>query len=126
MQVVLFGGPYDGTTLYHNDINLYAHKWESFGVQKFLLLPPFQDWKAVRDGDLPKGGPYSGNLVVYEAYEVAGRFEGKLDVDAKAAEGGKEFRFSDFDWMPGKPMGIAEYYCDSQDELRSRLSDVID
>jgi len=58
------GGPYDGIELDHNDINLYT-AFTLIGIRKFLLMPPFDKWDAVRRGEIDKNADF-GKRLVYE------------------------------------------------------------
>lgn len=56
MTVTLTGGPYDGTVIDHNGMNLYA-RFVTAGMRKFLLMPARDRWDLVREsGDKSQGG----------------------------------------------------------------------
>ncbi len=59
------GGPYDGTELDHNDINLYA-KIMPVGVRNFVALPAFQNWDAVRRSEIDADKAFDKSSPFYE------------------------------------------------------------
>lgn len=80
MNAILHGGPYDGTALDHNDINLYT-RFVPVGIRKFVLMPPVESWEAVRRGDVDKDGPFDGQCPIYELIRTPSEMEGRYDAD---------------------------------------------
>jgi len=80
MEALLNDGPYDGTDLDHNDVNLYT-QFVPIGGRKFLIMPPRDKWDAVRHGDLPKGGPFDGVCPIYELVRTTAGMMGMYDPD---------------------------------------------
>jgi hypothetical protein len=80
MSAILRGGPYDGTSLNHNDINLYT-RLISVGVREFISLPPPDQWDAVRLGEIEKTGPFKGNCHLYELVRTPEGVVGRYDLD---------------------------------------------
>ncbi len=80
MDAILFDGPYDGTELDHNDVNLYT-QFTPVGSRKFLIMPPRDKWDAVRRGEIPKGGPFDGICPIYELVRTTAGMEGVYDRD---------------------------------------------
>lgn len=79
MNAVLYGGPYDGTAVDQNDINLYT-KYVPVGIRKFVVMPPIDDWDAVRRGDLNRNGPFEGQSSIYELIRTPDGIEGRHDL----------------------------------------------
>ena len=80
MQSMLHGGPYDGIVLDHHDINLYT-QFMPIGIRKFVLMPPLNEWDAVRRGDKEKSGPFDGACPMYELIRTLQGVEGRFDAD---------------------------------------------
>jgi len=80
MKAILNDGPYDGTELDHNDINLYTTFWP-VGVRQFIIMPPPSDWDAVRQDQKDKSGPFEGSRPIYELIRTGGTIEGRFDCD---------------------------------------------
>ena len=80
MNAILIGGLYDGITLDHNDVKLYA-RFCPVGVRKFIALPPRPNWGPVRRGDLGKDGPFTDERSVYELVRIPVGTEGQYDAD---------------------------------------------
>lgn len=81
MKAEFRGGPYDGITLDHNDLNLYG-EIAHFGYRSFVLLPPRDQWDAIKRGELesppPPEYPYERIRTqggVYFQYAGDGAFE---------------------------------------------------
>jgi hypothetical protein len=91
MQAMLHGGPYDGITLDHNDINLYT-RFLPVGIRKFVLMPPLKDWDAVRRGDKDKDGQFDDACPIYELVRTTQGIEGRYDADGSIfAEASREY-----------------------------------
>jgi hypothetical protein len=82
MQATLHGGPYDGIVLDHHDINLYT-RFVPVGIHKFVLMPPLNDWDAVRNGDKEKDGQFEETCPIYELVRTAQGMDGRFDVDGR-------------------------------------------
>jgi hypothetical protein len=65
VKAKVIGGPYDGTELDANDVNLYTKFWP-VGHRKFILMPPFDKWDEVRQGTVDK----NADLGMREVYEL--------------------------------------------------------
>jgi hypothetical protein len=63
MNAVVVGGPYDGITVDHNDINLYCSV-HGIGFRNFIFFPPRDQWEAVKREEVSKGELRS--LLAYE------------------------------------------------------------
>jgi hypothetical protein len=91
MNAMLHGGPFDGTVLDHNDVNLYT-LFHPVGIRKFIIMPPLADWDAVRRGEIDKTGPFTGQRSTYELIHTEDGVEGHFDPDgATMAEAMKEY-----------------------------------
>lgn len=64
MKALFERGPYDGVELDHNDINLYT-TFYPIGHRQFVLMPPLDQWDAIRRGDKSKHDQFE-KLFPYE------------------------------------------------------------
>lgn len=78
MKAILQGGPYDGTALDDNDVNLYT-RFIPVGIRQFIMMPPIESWEAVRRGDVDKAGPFDGDSPIYELIRTRNGMEGRYD-----------------------------------------------
>jgi hypothetical protein len=91
MQARFHGGPYDGIVLDHIDINLYTC-FVPVGIRKFILMPPPNEWDAVRRGEKEKDGQFEDACPIYELLRTSQGMKGHFDVDGSVfAEASKEF-----------------------------------
>lgn len=91
MQATFHGGPYDGIVLDHNDINLYT-RFLPVGIRKFVLMPPLEEWDAVRRGEKGKDGQFEAACPMYELVRTTQGIEGRFDADGSIfAQASREY-----------------------------------
>lgn len=103
-------GPYDGIELDHNDMRLYAG-FQPVGTRKFVIMPPFDQWDAVRRGEVEKDD-VKGMRLVYELVRTptgaVATFDSDGSVFVKALNDEREGRGPAF--VP-RPFTGAYYQC---------------
>ena len=83
MLAKFIGGPYDGIALDHNDINLYC-TFSRIGGCTFIEMPPFENWEAVRRGDVDKNTPFPKVCLFYQLVRNETGMEARFDENAEA------------------------------------------
>lgn len=80
MRARFHGGPYDGIDFDHHDINLYT-RLMPVGIRTFVLMPPLNEWDAVRRGEKEKDGQFEDASPIYELVRTTHGIEGHFDAD---------------------------------------------